>query len=274
MPVIAVPVAALLLCLPLLAWYPLWALPPVLLIAALLALTVNFFRDPKRRIGAGLVSPADGVLRRAEVTARGAFFSVFMNIHDVHVNRAPWSGRVVEVVRIPGGHAAAYKKEASANERVRITMETALGRVIVTQVVGMVARRIVPYVRAGRKVRKGDRIGMIRFGSRVDLFVPSEGLVLKVRKGERVLAGTTTLAELETGAAEDPDAEADAGKGGGDQDEEGKGGGDQDEEDTDGGEPGDGEPVASGGALERKAGAERPGAGPERNKRKGKGRAR
>lgn len=208
MPVIAVPAAALLLSLLLFFWHPLWALPPVILIAALLALTVNFFRDPKRRIGPGVVSPADGVLMRAEVTARGAFFSIFMNIHDVHVNRAPWPGRVVEVVRIPGGHLAAYKKGAARNERLRMTIETSLGRMIVTQVVGMVARRIVPYVKAGRELRKGERIGMIRFGSRVDLFVPSEGLLLAVRKGDRVLAGTTTLAELETEDGREDEEEA------------------------------------------------------------------
>jgi hypothetical protein len=79
-----------------------------------------------------------------------------------------------------------------------MTLETSLGRMIVTQVVGLVARRIVPYVKAGSKVKKGERIGMIRFGSRVDLFVPYEGLLLAVHEGDRVLAGTTTLAELET----------------------------------------------------------------------------
>jgi phosphatidylserine decarboxylase len=196
MPVVAYPVAAFLLSLPLLLWSVPAAVVLLAVFGVLSALAVNFFRDPDREIGRGLVSPADGVLNRAELADSGAYFSIFMNVHDVHVNRAPWPGRVVEVARLSGGHRPAYEKGAVKNERVRITIEGSLGAVTVTQMVGLVARRILPYVSAGRMLKKGERIGIIRLGSRVDLFVPSTRLEPVARKGDRVLAGTTTLARV------------------------------------------------------------------------------
>jgi phosphatidylserine decarboxylase len=159
-------------------------------------ITVYFFRDPERAIGDGVVSPADGVLNRAEVTDTGAYFSIFMNVHNVHVNRAPWPGLVTDLSRMSGGHRPAYKKDAVKNERVRITIAGTLGAMTVTQMVGMVARRILPYIGAGKTLKKGERIGIIRLGSRVDLFIPSTELELVARSGDRVLAGTTTLARV------------------------------------------------------------------------------
>jgi phosphatidylserine decarboxylase len=196
LPVIAVPAAAALVSAALLLWNVFVAAAFIVIFLALTAITVNFFRDPDRDIGKGVVSPADGVLKRAELSPGGAYFSIFMNIHNVHVNRAPWAGRVVEVSRMSGGHRPAYDRDAGRNERVRMTIEGSLGLVTVTQIVGIVARRIVPYVKAGRKLEKGERIGIIRFGSRVDLFVPSTALKMVAGKGDRVLAGTTTLAEV------------------------------------------------------------------------------
>lgn len=196
MPVVAFPLAALLLSLLLLPWNLYLALPVVIICVALTAIVLNFFRDPDRTIGKGVVSPADGVLHRADLTDNGAYFSIFMNVHDVHVNRAPWPGRVVEVARLSGGHRPAYEKGAARNERVRITIAGSLGAITVTQMVGMLARRILPYVGAGKMLGKGERIGIIRLGSRVDLFVPSTELRLSARKGDRVLAGTTTLARV------------------------------------------------------------------------------
>jgi len=198
MPVVAFPVAALLLSLLLLPWNLYLALPVIIICAALTVIVVNFFRDPDRETGEGVVSPADGVLNRADLSDSGAYFSIFMNIHDVHVNRAPWPGRVVEVVRMSGGHRPAYEKGAAKNERVRITIAGSLGSITVTQMVGILARRILPYVGAGRTLKKGERIGIIRLGSRVDLYVPSTDLKLVARKGDRVLAGTTSLAIVTT----------------------------------------------------------------------------
>lgn len=195
----AAPAALALASLSLLPWSPLAALSVFAALLAVAAFTAAFFRDPEREIGEGVVSPADGVVMRADATPRGACFSIFMNLHNVHVNRAPWPGRVLEITRVSGGHAPAYRKEADRNERVRITMETTLGRVVVTQLVGVLARRIVTYVRAGQELAKGERIGMIRFGSRVDLFIPPGGIQPAVRRGDRVLAGTTTLAYVGPG---------------------------------------------------------------------------
>jgi phosphatidylserine decarboxylase len=193
--IVMLPVAAALISLVLLfsVLFPL-ALAMFTVFLVLAGLTANFFRDPERDIGKGLVSPADGVLRAAERTPGGTYFSIFMNVHDVHVNRAPWPGRVVEVVRIGGRHRPAYRNDAERNARARITMETGLGNMTITLITGIVARRALPYVKAGQVLDKGERISIIRFGSRVDLLIPSRKLVIKVNVGERVLAGTTTLA--------------------------------------------------------------------------------
>ena len=193
--IVMLPVAAALLSLVLL-YVVLWPLAVAMFIVfmVLAAVTANFFRDPDRDIGKGIVSPADGVLRVAERTAGGTYFSIFMNIHDVHVNRAPWPGKVIEVVRLGGKHRPAYRKEAGRNARARITLDTSMGRMTVTLITGIIARRALPYVRAGQDLEKGERISIIRFGSRVDLLIPSRKLVLKVRAGERVMAGATTLA--------------------------------------------------------------------------------
>lgn len=164
------------------------------LFIALAALTANFFRDPERDIGKGIVSPADGVIRKAERAGGGTYFSIFMNIHDVHVNRAPWPGKVTEVVRISGRRRPAYRKDADRNARVRMTLDTSLGMMTVTLITGIVARRILPYVKAGHMLDKGERMSIIRFGSRVDLLIPSRDLDIRVGPGEHVLAGTTTIA--------------------------------------------------------------------------------
>jgi phosphatidylserine decarboxylase len=193
--IVLLPVAAALVSLVLL-YAVLLPLAVVLLIVfmALAALTANFFRDPDRDIGKGIVSPADGVMRTVERTPGGAYFSIFMNIHDVHVNRAPWPGRVVEVVRLGGMHRPAYRKDADRNARARITMDTSLGKMTITLIAGIVARRALPYVKAGQELAKGERVSIIRFGSRVDLLIPSGKVVIKVKAGERVLAGATTIA--------------------------------------------------------------------------------
>ena len=155
-----------------------------------------FFRDPERTPGRGIVSPADG--RVIEADAERRRLTVFMGVLNVHVNRAPWTGRIAAMLRSRGGNAPAYRADAARNERLETVLATALGEFRMTQVVGMFARRIVPYRRAGDRVRKGQRIGMIRFGSRVELALP-EGVRLVVRVGARVRAGETTVAEVVRG---------------------------------------------------------------------------
>lgn len=186
-----VPFAAL----PLFLGDPAWSYPSLPLgIAFVFGLV--FFRDPHREPGRGIVSPADGRVLAADVANRT--LTVFMGIHNVHVNRAPLEGVVGSVVHTDGGHAPAYAPGAVTNERVETTLQTSLGPVTVIQVAGVFARRIVPYVRRGDRVRKGQRIGMIRFGSRVELRLP-RGVRLAVRVGDKVRAGETTVAEVDDG---------------------------------------------------------------------------
>jgi len=155
---------------------------------------VVFFRDPERVSGRGVVSPADGrVLEADSATGR---VTVFMSLADVHVNRAPLDGRITRMTHTRGGHKPAYRAEARENERLETVIDTALGPVRIVQIAGTVARRIMPFRREGDRVKKGQRIGMIRFGSRVEMTLPN-GLRLVVRVGERVRAGETTVAVVD-----------------------------------------------------------------------------
>lgn len=160
-----------------------------------------FLRDPERDVGEGIVAPADGVVRRIDDLDERVRISTFMNLHDVHVNRSPVSGRVVRVRRLKGGHRPAYVPHASRNSRVRYTLRSDVGRVEVVQICGLFARRISAWVRPGDTLERGERIGMIRFGSRVDLLLPKhtprgDPVVITVREGERVLGATTSVARV------------------------------------------------------------------------------
>jgi len=159
---------------------------------------VVFFRDPERVPGRGIVSPADGRVLEADA-AKGRLV-IFMGLTNVHVNRAPFDGRIAEIARTPGRHAPAYRPEARENERVETVLVSALGTFHVVQVAGTIARRIVPYRQEGDRVKKGQRIGMIRFGSRLELTLP-KGVRLVVRAGDRVRAGESTVAEVSSGGA-------------------------------------------------------------------------
>jgi len=152
-----------------------------------------FFRDPDRQPdGEGVLSPADGkvtVLREEEDSVR---LGVFMGLHNVHVNRAPVGGEVDESTHHEGGHRPAFTKDSERNER----LETRLNDFVVVQITGALARRITSYIDEGSTVERGERIGVIAFGSRVDVvFPPSyERDDLLVERGDRVRAGETVLA--------------------------------------------------------------------------------
>lgn len=182
--------AAWLMCWTTLAW--------ILLI--LFVFMLNFFRDPERSTpeGEGLfIAPADGKVIRAEQTESGVRIDIFMNVFNVHVNRAPMAGRVSHMEYTQGSFInAAHADAGEHNERNRFEQQTDAGPVVTyTQIAGLVARRIISYVSVGDHVAAGQRIGMIRFGSRVNCVLPS-GFMLKVQNGEMVQAGTTVLAEL------------------------------------------------------------------------------
>jgi phosphatidylserine decarboxylase len=154
-----------------------------------------FFRDPERLSESydttDVVSPADGRVLKIQDNK----LSIFMNIHNVHVNRSPVDGEVIDIRYHKGGRLPAFHKESDRNERNSITIRTRLGNVVVTQISGAVIRRIVCYVKQNEIVARGQRIGMIRFGSRVDVALPS-GYSFVVFRGQRVKAGQTTVAKL------------------------------------------------------------------------------
>jgi len=140
-----------------------------------------------------VLAPADGRVTAVERQADGRVrVSTYMSLLDVHVNRAPVAGTVRSVARRPGGHWPARDKESERNERVVWELDSPLGGVRLVQIAGAVARRIVPYVRPGESVAQGQRLGLIRFGSRVDLYLPA-GIEVGVEVGQRVRAGATRL---------------------------------------------------------------------------------
>jgi phosphatidylserine decarboxylase len=155
-----------------------------------------FHRDPERTPPeSGIVAPADGsvsVIREEEGCIR---VGVFMNVTDVHVNRAPMAGTVEDVTHRPGANKPAFSKESDRNERVDITFEA----YEVSLIAGWFARRIHPYVEAGDELTRGERIGHVSFGSRADVLLPPEveHADLRVKQGQDVRAGETVVAVLE-----------------------------------------------------------------------------
>jgi phosphatidylserine decarboxylase len=175
--------------------------------AILLGLTVNFFRDPERTTPAGenlVIAPADGkiiALRQAEekefLESGSTMISIFMSPLNVHVNRNPISGTVKHLRYVEGEYFAAFEDKASErNEQMIIGIEHPKGKVLFKQIAGFIARRIVCTLKPGETVRVGERFGMIKFGSRVDVFVPAKAAV-RAKVGDLTVAGETVLAELQ-----------------------------------------------------------------------------
>lgn len=176
----------------------------------------TFFRDPIRTTPRGekyIVAPADGLitmivkvppppqLRGPDCLADGEYtrVSIFMSVFDVHINRSPISGRVRRIAYVPGKFVNADLDKASEdNERQHFMVESPEGlRIGFTQIAGLVARRILSFVKEGDLVEAGQRIGLIRFGSRVDVFLPA-GTAPRVLLGQRSIAGETVLGEVGT----------------------------------------------------------------------------
>ena len=163
---------------------------------------LQFFRDPERHPEGGedtIVSPADGtVLSIAEAPEAPAGarrrLSIFMSVFNCHVNRAPVAGRLSDYAYVRGRKDAAFGDKASLdNEQNRITLSAARGKLTFKQIAGALARRIVFYPRMGDELRRGQRIGLIKFGSRVDLFLPDDAEVL-VARGQKLKAGQSAIA--------------------------------------------------------------------------------
>ncbi len=181
---------------------------PVAIVAAAVTLWIAwFFRNPARTppdAAGAVIAPADGRIIFSGDAGPGHYnaeparkVSIFMNVFDVHVNRAPVSGRVVAVRYNPGKFLVASAEKASLeNEQNGVTIETPEGkRVVYVQIAGLVARRIVCDLSEGDSVRVGQRVGMIRFGSRLDVYLPADAS-LSVKTGDRVRAGESVLGRL------------------------------------------------------------------------------
>ena len=159
-----------------------------------------FHRDPRRSPPpSGVVAPADGRVSAVRREGDRVRVAVFMNVTDVHVNRAPDEGVVEAVEHTPGRHLPAFTKDSERNERVRVDF----GNHEVTLIAGAIARRIHPYVEGGETLARGDRIGHVSFGSRADvLLAPAyDESDVRVRAGQRVRAGETVIAARENAGA-------------------------------------------------------------------------
>jgi phosphatidylserine decarboxylase len=172
-----------------------WALAAVTALAVLWTWLLLFFiRDPERAVGDGVVSPADGRVTAAQSSGLGANLSVFLGVLSVHVVRAPIAGRVTTLAYKPGGRRFAFSKESHLNERLVMGLAGVGETCSLTLIAGAFADRIQAYVETGTEVAKGDRIGIIKFGSRVDLEYASDNpRNLAVKAGDMVIAGQTSI---------------------------------------------------------------------------------
>jgi phosphatidylserine decarboxylase len=163
---------------------------------------IYFFRDPERVVPDGpvAVSPADGKVVHIRPMEGGAQrVSIFLNIFNVHVNRVPVGGRITDISYQPGRFVMAHREEASENnEQNTVTIDAGGAQVVTRQIAGLVARRIVCRKRPGDEVEKGERFGLIKFGSRVDVFLGPEW-ELAVKPGDKVRGGSSVLARRRNG---------------------------------------------------------------------------
>ncbi len=192
-PFILIPIAIALIF----AFFQIWI--GVALFVGLALFMAFFFRDPRRTIPTEadiIVSAADGKVTRVEDRDDGVFVSVFLSPVDVHINRAPIAGRVIKVEQFQGKKAPATSNEASqTNERNAMTIEGEKMRVVCTQIVGILARRIVCWSKAGDDLALGEKYGLIKFGSRTDLLMP-KNVEIFVKVGDRVIGGETIIGKL------------------------------------------------------------------------------
>lgn len=171
------------------------------LITILAVFIVYFFRDPERTPPAGdnlILSPGDGkiIINEQRTGSDGKTYtlvSIFLSVFDVHVNRIPISGKITHVKHVPGKFHKAFQPEAvTENERTEITVASKYGDVSFSQVAGILARRIVCRIKEGDEVTRGQRMGLIRFGSRIDIFLPPS-VTIDVKLGDRVVGGESVI---------------------------------------------------------------------------------
>ena len=174
---------------------PYFALLPLILAA----FTCYFFRSPDRVIPEGtnlIVSPADGkVVKISQAESGDRTISIFLNIFDVHVNRSPVSGELEKIEYKRGKFKVAFDEEASRiNEQNILTITKGDSRIVVKQIAGLIARRVICWKKPGQNLERGELIGLIRFGSRVDVVLPAQ-VKIQVAVGDRVYGGSSILGE-------------------------------------------------------------------------------
>lgn len=193
-----------------------------IIIFSLIAFIMQFFRDPNRKVPSEkdiVVAPADGRVLKGQIDKieiveyddslmehvlkkgqKGIRVSTFMSPFDVHVNRSPISGKVIKAKHYTGKFKMAFKNGEIENEKEKnlIVIDSEYGKIGVIQIAGFVARRIVQYVNVGDTIEIGERLGMIKFGSRVDLILPYENCKLMVKEGEKPKAAETIIAKMTT----------------------------------------------------------------------------
>ncbi len=191
-----------------------------LILFSIVAFIMQFFRDPTRLVPQEkgvVVAPADGRVFKGQIDKieiveyddplmkhilekgkKGVRISTFMSPFDVHVNRSPVSGKIVKTKHFSGKFKLAFKNAETETEKEKnlIVIDSEYGKIGVIQIAGFVARRIVQYVDVGDKVEIGERLGMIKFGSRVDLIVPYEKCKLMVKEGQKPKAAETIMAKM------------------------------------------------------------------------------
>ena len=198
------------------------AILAVIICILIIAFLLYFYRDPARQIPKGdiIVSPADGkVISITDISkekikikkgfagriitftndlGKGQFIaiSIFMSPFDVHVNRSPIDGKVVSVRHSKGKFFNAIKPEAFENEKTETVIESKIGKIKVIQIAGFMARRIETFIKAGEKVMKGERIGMIKLGSQVTIILPQNKVRIQVKKGQKVTAGSSIIGDI------------------------------------------------------------------------------
>ena len=172
----------------------------------LLVFSLNFFRDPDRKIPEGnniIISPADGKVTTVinindpDVGENSKLVSIFLNVFNVHANRVPISGKVISVGRKNGQFVSAFRHDAvDVNEQTITVLDTSIGVVKVKQIAGLIARRILCYAKSGENMNKGDRLGFIMFGSRTDVILPSS-VNINIKVGQRVVGTETIIGNFE-----------------------------------------------------------------------------
>lgn len=179
-----------------------WPIVVAIVLVVLALFVFSFFRDPERMIpkeAGAIVSPADGrvvVVTDEENAGRpGKRISIFLAVWNVHVNRSPADGWIRSLEYKPGKFLAAMREKASVeNEQNVFTLSTDVGELVFRQIAGLIARRVVSWKQAGERVARGERIGLVRFGSRADVWLPREAEIL-VKVGDHVKGGASVLAK-------------------------------------------------------------------------------